>query len=153
MILWAIVSAGLLPAALFAFRWFLLKTDVLVGYVWKWHGGNFYPSFDIRNRSRSTTYALGNIVYTKNKGKELLAIDNKSISSRELKPGTITYLEAATVPRIDSLAECPDVEVTIRLQNEREFKGQGPGQLFTGVRRIAFMLRRRMEKASLPLTG
>jgi hypothetical protein len=62
-------------------------------------------------------------------------------------------LEAATVPRIDSLAECPDVEVTIRLQNEREFKGQGPGQLFTGVRRIAFMLRRRMEKASLPLTG
>jgi hypothetical protein len=153
MKLWAIVSAGLIPASAFAFRWFLLKTDVFVGYVWKWQGTNFYPSFDIRNLSRSKTYMLGNIAYTRSSGKEILIYDNKSLWGQELKPGTIIYLEAAPVARITSIGECPKVEVAIRLQNGREFKGQGPGQLYTGMRKIAFTLRQRIEKASLPLAS
>jgi hypothetical protein len=88
--LWAAISAGTIPALIFAFRWFLLKTDVLVGYGWKWEGPDFHPSFDIRNLSGSKTYVLANIAYTKNDGKELVAIDNKSIWGQEIKPGTIS---------------------------------------------------------------
>jgi hypothetical protein len=153
MKLWATVSAGLIPALIFAFRWFLLKTDILVGYGWKWEGANFHPSFDIRNRSGSKTYFLGNIAYTKNNGNEIVAIDNKSIWGRELKPGTISYLEVTPVPKITSQRECLEVEVRIRLQNGREFKGQGPGQLYKGIRKIGFALRQRIEKASLPLAN
>jgi hypothetical protein len=153
MKLLATISAALIPALAFAFRWFLLKTDVLVGYVWKWEGANFHPSFDIRNRSGSKTYVLGNIAYTKNNGKEILTFDNKSLWGLELKPGTISYLEAAPVLKITSIRECPKVEVAIRLQNGREFKGQGPGQLYKGIRKIAFAMRQRIERASLPLAS
>lgn len=153
MKLFATISAALIPALAFAFRWFLLKTDVLVGYAWKWEGANFHPSFDIRNRSGSKTYILGNIAYTKNKGKEILTFDNKSLWGLELKPGTISYFEAAPVPKITSVRECPKVEVAIRLQNGREFKGQGPGQLYKGMRKIAFAMRQRIERASLPLAN
>ena len=63
-------------------------TDVLVGYGWKCDGiTGCYPRFDGRNRSGSKTYVLGNIAYTKNNGKEILSIDNRSIWGRELKPG------------------------------------------------------------------
>jgi hypothetical protein len=51
----------------------------------------------------------------------------------------------------DRLQQCPAVEVRVRLQNEREFKGQGPGQLYKGVRKIVFSLRQKLEKASIPL--
>jgi hypothetical protein len=148
---WAVISAVSLPVLLFAYRWFLLKTDVLVGYGWKWNGPNFYPSFDIRNRSSSRTYVLANITYTRNDGKELLSIDNKSIWGKEIRPGTISYLEPAPVPEIYSPQECSSVQIKVRLQNGREFKAQGPGQLYTGLRKKAFALRMIMEKASLPL--
>jgi hypothetical protein len=123
-------SAGAIPVLLFAFRWLLLKTDVLVGYNWNWQGSNFFPNFDIRNRSGSKTYVLANIAYTKHKGKVILDFDNKSIWGHKLKPGTITHLSAAPVPKIAALHECPDVKVTVRLQNGREFKAQGPRQLY-----------------------
>jgi hypothetical protein len=153
MKLWATISAGLIPVLLFAYRWFLLKTDVLVGYGWKCDGiTGCYPRFDIRNRSGSKTYVLGNIAYTRDNGREILTIDNESIWGKELKPGTITHVDAAPVRGITYLQQCPAIEVRVRLQNEREFKGQGPGQLYTGVRKIAFSLRRKLEKASLPLT-
>ena len=150
---WATLSAGIIPATIFAFRWFLLKTDVLVGYGWKWEGTNCHPSFDIRNRSGSKTYVLGNIAYTRHNGQEILGFDNESIWGRELKPGTISYLEVAPVPKVTSIAECPHVEVTVRLQNGRQIRGQGPGQLYKGMRKIAFALRQRIEKASLPLAN
>jgi hypothetical protein len=150
---WAIVSAGIIPALLFTFRWFLLTTDVLVGYGWKWKGTEFHPSFDIRNRSGSKTYVLGNIAYTKHRGKELLGFDNKSLWDRELKPGTISYLEGAPVPKVNSIAECSQVEVAVRLQNGRHIKAQGPGQLYKGIHKIAFALRQRIERASLPLAN
>jgi hypothetical protein len=153
MKLWATISAGLIPALLFAYRWFLLKTDVFVGYGWKCDDiTGCYPRFDIRNRSGSKTYVLGNIAYTRGNGGQILAIDNKSIWGKELKPGTITHLDGAPVPSITCLQQCPAVEVRVRLQNEREFKGQGPGQLYKGVRKIAFSLRQKLEKASMPLT-
>jgi hypothetical protein len=81
-----------------------------------------------------------------------VAIDNKSIWGRELKPGTITYLEVSPVPKVTG-RECLEIEVRVRLQNGREFKGQGPGQLYKGIRKIGFALRQRIEKASLPLTN
>jgi|SRR5467141_1248618 len=153
MKLWAAISAGLVPALIFAFRWFLLQTDILVGYAWKWEGANFHPSFDIRNRSGSKTYFLGNIAYTRNDGEKIIAIDNKSIWGQELKPGTISYFEVTPVPAVTSRHECLTVEVRVRLQNGREFKGQGPGQLYKGIRKAAFALRQRIEKASLPLAN
>jgi hypothetical protein len=95
---------------------------------------------------------LGNIACARGNGRQILAIDNKSIWGKELKPGTIKHLDAAPVPSITCLQQCPAVEVRVRLQNEREFKGQGPGQLYKGVRKIAFSLRQKLEKASIPLT-
>lgn len=151
-ILGYISAAGVLSVVAFAYRWFLLKTDVEVAYNWSWHGISFYPNFDLRNRSGSKTYVLGNIAYTRNNGKEIVTFDNKSLWGSELKPGTITHpQQVAPVPKVNSMAACLTVEVTIRLQNGREFKGQGPGQLRTGWLKYAYMLRQRIEKSSLPL--
>ena len=128
-ILGFISFAGVLSVLAFGCRWFVRKTDLEVAYNWSWQGINFYPNFDLRNRSGSKTYVLGNIAYTRNNGKEIVAFDNKSLWGSELKPGTIAYLsQVAPVPMINSTAECLTVEVTIRLQNGRDFKGQGPGQ-------------------------
>jgi len=149
----AALSAGIVPALIFAFKWFLLKTDILVGYGWKWEGTNFHPSFDIRNFSGSKTYFVGNIAYTRNNGTELLALDNQSLWGRELKPGTISWFEVAPVPQITSIHECLTVEVRVRLQNGRGFKGQGAGQQYRGIRRIAFAMRQRIERASLPVAN
>jgi hypothetical protein len=146
-----ISAAGVASVLLFAYRWFLLKTDVMVGYNWGWQGSDFHPNFDIRNRSGSKTYVIGNIAYTRNNGKEIITFDNKSLCGRELKPGTIAILEATPVPKVHSMADCLQVEVTLCLQNGREFKGQGPGQLYTGFRKHAFNLRQRIERSSLPL--
>jgi hypothetical protein len=135
-------------------QWFLRATDIAVGYGWKWEGTNFHPSFHIRNQSATKTYLLGNISYTKNNGKELLFIDNASIWGRELKPGSISLIEAGTVRSVTAMPHCVDTEVTLRLQNGREFwlKGTGPGQLRMGrIQRIAFRLRQRFEKAAIPL--
>jgi hypothetical protein len=76
-LLWAAVSAGAIPVLIFAFKWFLFKTDILVGYGWKWEGSNFHPSFDVRNRSGSKTYFLGNVAYTKNNGLEMVIVASR----------------------------------------------------------------------------
>lgn len=148
-----ISAAGIASVLLFTYRWFLLKTDVMVGYNWGWQGTDFHPNFDIRNRSGSKTYVIGNIAYTRNNGKEIITFDNKSFWGHELKPGTIAHLEAAPVSKVTSLADCLTVEITVRLQNGRGVKGQGPGQLYTGFRKYAFALRQRIEASSLPLPG
>ena len=153
MNLWAALSACAAVAVPFLFRWFLLKTDMLVGYGWKWRGTNYYPSFDVRNRSGSRTYVLGNVAYTRNGGKETIGVDNASIMGRELKPGTIVWLEAAPVPGVHSMQDCLTVEVRVRLQNGWEIKAQGPGQLYKGLRKFGFALRQRIVKASLPLAS
>ena len=135
-------------------QWFLRATDVRIGYSWKWEGSSFYPSFHIRNQSGSRSYLLGNISYTKDNGKEILFIDNKSIWDKELKPGSISLIEAGPVRGVTSMPNCVDTEITIRLQNGREFwlKGTGPGQLRMGkIQRIAFWLRAKCEKAAIPL--
>src|SRR6266481_841169 len=110
-----ISAAGVASVLLFAYRWFLLKTDVMVGYNWSWQGTNFHPNFDIRNRSGSKIYVIGNIAYTRNNGKEIITFDNKSLWGHELKPGTIVHLEAAPVPKVHSMADCLKVEVSLRL--------------------------------------
>lgn len=147
----SISGAGILSVLLFAYRWFLVKTDVMVGYNWSFQGPNFWPNFDIRNRSGSKTYVLANIAYTKNHGKQILTLDNKSLWGRELKPGTIMHSEGAPVPQITSLRECTEVEITVRLQNGREYRGEGPGQLYKGFRKFFFSLRWKIERSGLPL--
>jgi hypothetical protein len=135
-------------------QWFLRATDIAVGYSWKWEGTNFHPSFYIRNLSGTKTYLLGNISYTKDNGKVLLFIDNTSIWDKELKPGSSSLIEAGAVRSVTALPHCIDTEVTLRLQNGREFwlKGTGPGQLRVGrIRTIAFRLRQKFEKAAIPL--
>src|ERR1700733_2620623 len=152
-ILGYVSAAGVLSVLTFFYRWFLLKTDVEVAYNWSWQGINFYPNFDLRNRSGSKTYVLGNIAYTRNGGKEIVTFDNKSLWGNELKPSTIAHLSAAPVPGVGSMAECLRVEVTVRLQNGKEFKGQGPGQLRIGWLKYGNALRRRIAKSSLPLSS
>ncbi len=147
----SISVAGVLSVLVFAFRRYLLKTDINVGYNWKWEGPHYWPNFDIRNRSSSRTYVLANVAYTRNNGKEILTFDNKSFWGHELKPGTIAYLEAAPVPNINSMQDCLGVEVKIRTQNSREFKGQGPGQLHKGLYRIAHLLREKLERHGVPM--
>lgn len=135
-------------------QWFLRATDVTVGYSWRWEGQNFHPCFDIHNRSGSRTYLLANVAYTKNKGKDVVFFDNRSLWGKELKPGSIILPEADPVPGVGSLPQCIDTEVTVRLQNGRQFwlKGQGPGQLHVGrIQEIAFWLRQKFEKAAIPL--
>lgn len=150
----ALVGTGIpVAVALFLYRWFLLKTDISVGYNWSRQGTNFYPNFDIRNHSRSRTYVLGNIAYTLNDGRVSLWCDNASIWGRELRPGTITHLSAAPVPHVTALLQCTHIGVRVRLQNGGEVTAQGPGQLYKGVRKFTSELRRRMERASVPLPG
>jgi hypothetical protein len=135
-------------------QWFLRATDIAIGYSWKWEGTDFHPCFHIRNQSGTKTYLLGNISYTKNKGKDILFIDNKSIWGRELKPGSITLIEAGVVKNVTGLPQSIVTEVTVRLQNGREFwlTGQGPGQLWKGrIQKPAFWLRGKCEKAAIPL--
>lgn len=70
-ILGYISAASVLSALVFAYRWFLLKTDVEVAYNWSWQGVNFFPNFDLRNRSGSKTWVVGNIAYTRVAEKKL----------------------------------------------------------------------------------
>jgi hypothetical protein len=143
--------AGVLSVLAFLYRWFLLKTDVVIGYNWSWQGKNFFPNFDLRNRSGSKTYVVANIAYTRDHGKQIVTFDNTSLWGRELKPGTIVPVSAAPVRGLASMADCLKTEVTVRFQNGRSFRGQGPGQLFTGFHKYARVLRDRIERSSLPL--
>lgn len=75
----------------------------MVGYNWTCLGiAGSHPNFDIRNRSSSRTYVLGNIKYTRNNGKEIVTFDNESLWGRELKPGTILHVETTLVQTINS---------------------------------------------------
>lgn len=135
-------------------QWFLRATDIAIGYAWKWEGTNFHPSFHIRNQSASKTYLLGNISYTKNDGREILFIDNDSIWGKKLEPGSTNLIEAGSVRGVTAMPHCIDTEVTVRLQNGRQFwlTGQGPGQLRAGrIQKVAFWLRQKFEKAAIPL--
>jgi hypothetical protein len=153
-----IAAAALVVILYIVVQWFLGATDITIGYNWRFDrtsGGpaNFRPSFDIRNRSRSKAYFLANIAYVNDNG-PAASFDNKSVWGTELKPCTITLLEAAPVSGFTSLEQCLKVGVHVRLQNGRLFwlKGVGPGQLRMGkMQRFAFWLRSGLEKAAVPL--
>lgn len=138
-------------------QWFLVATDVEIGYSWSFRGTlaqptELWPDFDIRNRSRSRTYYVANVAYMKAK-KPVAAFDNESVWGVELKPGTITHVSAAPVAGFSSLHDCLDAEVHIRLQTGRLFwlQGRGPGQHKRGrIQRIAFWLRAKLEAGAIP---
>lgn len=139
-------------------QWFLRATDVEIGYAWRFDGPadeprNLRPSFDIRNRSGSRTYILANVAYLM-AGRPVAAFDNKSLWGKELRPGSITFAEAAIVRTSGTLADCLQAEVHVRLQNGRSFwlKGQGPGQQKMGLlQQGAFWLRGKLEKGAVPM--
>lgn len=152
-----IAAAGLIVAVYILVQWFLGVTDITIGYCWQFRksqgGLELWPSFKIRNRSRSKTYFLANIAYL-NGGAPVAAFDNKSVWGKELRPGTIHFMEASPVAGLTSLRDSTRVEVHVRLQNGRIFwlKGQGPGQLQMGrLQRAAFWLRDKFERAAVPL--
>jgi hypothetical protein len=151
------VLASVLFIAFYAIiQWFLRATDVTVSYNWGFRGTDFYPNFDIRNRSSSRTYLLANIAYTKNRGKDVVWFDNDSVWDEKLGPGSIRGRDykIAPVKGITTAQDALELEVTIRLQNGRQFwlKGQGPGQLQTRqTQRMAFWLRNKFEKVAIPL--
>ena len=74
-----VLASVLLIGLYVMIQWFLRATDVKVAYNWSFIGPNFYPNFDIRNRSESRTYLLANIAYTKNDGRDKVWFDNDSI--------------------------------------------------------------------------
>jgi len=156
MKLWhAIVGAMLAcgtSALILIFKWFVLTTDVKVNYNWTQNRAGSRPNFDIRNRSRSKTYLLGNILYRKNNSIVPIAIDNKSLWERELKPGSIKFFrEVAPVAKITTLEQCMETEVYVRLQNGREIKGQGPGQGPRRWKRSLNWLRLKLEAGAVPV--
>jgi hypothetical protein len=151
------VLASVLLVLLYAMiQWFLRATDVTVSYNWSWKGTDYSPNFNIRNRSSSKAYLLANIAYTKNEGKEMVWTDNDSLWDEELRPGSIRgrKWKLAPVRGITTPQQAIGLEVTVRLQNGRQFwlKGQGPGQLEMGrIQRTAFWLRDKFEKAAISL--
>jgi hypothetical protein len=153
------IFAGFLLVALYvAIQWFLSATDLIIQYNWKFDGTveaprNIRPHFQIRNRSRSKTYYLANIAYLKDK-RPAASFDNKSIWAKELKPGTIEFVEGGPIISIHSLNEALGFNVHVRLQNGRNFwlKGQGPGQLRMGIiQRFSFWLRKIFDLGAIPL--
>jgi hypothetical protein len=166
MTFWQEVEAGFFSnvfAAVFlvvcyvAVQWFLQATDVVIGYNWSWQGSEFHPNLDIRNRSKTRMYLLANISYT-NGSPAPVWIDNKSLWGKELKPGSINFFnEIAPVKNVNSMAECIQIRVNVRLQTGRQFwlTGQGPGQdgkvVMSRVQRLAFRLRNSIEKLSLSI--
>lgn len=152
-----VAAAALFVMLYVAIQWFLTATDLTIGYNWRFKpaadGLEVWPSFDIRNRSRSKTYVLANIAYLRDRI-PVAVFDNKSLWGMELKPGTIFLQDAAPVAGLTSLRQSEEVEVHVRLQNGRMFwlKGEGPGQLRMGkVQRVAFWLRNKLERAAVPL--
>jgi hypothetical protein len=138
-------------------QWFLQATDLIVSYNWKYGiaDGQFWasPNFDIRNRSRSKSYRLGNIAYTV-KG-EVHSFDKKSLWAYVVEPGSINNeFVVQPVKRVSSMEEMLRVEVTVRLQTGRAFwlRGQGPGQQGKSrLRQYAFKLRNLLEKMMIPM--
>lgn len=139
-------------------QWFLAATDIVIGYAWRFDGTmdrplNLRPAFDIRNRSRSKTYYLANVAYVRER-RPAARFDNKSVWGEELKPGTITFVEAAPLEWSGPLSGIDGIEVHIRLQNGRQFwlRGTGPGALKLGrIQRVAFRLRKKLEAGAVPM--
>jgi len=138
-------------------QWFLRATDLVVSYNWSWETvdgvTSFHPNFDIRNRSRSKSYRLANIAYTRNGQPQWC--DNESIWGRVLEPESINFeREVGPVKGIHTLEDALSLELTIRTQGERSFwlRGEGPGQQGRGrIRRAAFSLRKALETWMIPL--
>jgi hypothetical protein len=153
---WSTVLGGICAGLFFVLmyvvmQWFLQATDLIVSYNWSYKtvDGVFYvwPNFDIRNRSRSKSYRLANIAYTR-RG-EPHWFDNKSVWGFVLEPGSISNsFDVAPVKNVSSLPDALSLEVTIRLQTGRAFwlRGEGPGQMGKNrIQRSAFVLRTKLE--------
>ena len=151
------IAGVLLVMFYVGFQWFLQATDIDIGYNWRFDGTpddprNLRPSFDLRNRSRSRTYQLGNVAYFK--GTHPVGFDNESVWGKEIKPGSIHHLDVSPVQGLSLLTDAFETEVQVRLQNGRAFwlTGQGPGQRRKGrFQQTAFWLRAKCEAWAFPL--
>jgi hypothetical protein len=158
---WSNVLGGIGAGLFFLFcylaiQWFLRATDLVVAYNWQFATRDgvpvFWPAFDIRNRSRSKSYRLANIAYTRD-GK-MFWVENKSLMDKVIEPASMNFIEGLPVRGIHTLADAIQLEVTIRDQSKRSFwlRGQGPGQQGKSLaRRIAFKVRDTLEKWLIPM--
>jgi hypothetical protein len=159
MTFWQEVAAGFLSGVFVGwfflfwygiFQWYSQATDIVVGYSWSWNGPNCHPNLDIRNRSKSRTYLLADIMYRRSGELAPVWIDRESIWNEELKPGSMNFFNTVVpVKHISSIPEALQLQVIIGLQTGRRFwlKGQGPGQQrMSWIQREAFALRNWMEK-------
>ena len=148
------IGAGVVLVIFYVlFQWFLRATDITISYNWTQDSAGAHPNFNIRNRSKSTTYLLANIEYRRRSDGPPLHIDNHSVWDEELRPGSVRFLNVAPVKQITSLRDCEGVRVSVRLQNGRSFwlRGQGPGQMSMGVfQRAMFRLRQKSEARAFP---
>jgi hypothetical protein len=166
MTFWQEVSAGFLSNILAAVvlvlcyigvQWFLHATDIVIGYNWSWKGLEFHPNLNVQNRSKSRTYIIANIAYKTGDAKPVW-FDNKSLWSKELKPGSMNFFnDVGTVRNVSSIQECFQIRVVVRLQTGREFwlTGHGPGQdgkvVMSCAQKLAFAVRNFLEKGSLSI--
>lgn len=147
------IGAGLFFVLMYVLvQWFLQATDLVVSYNWSYETVDgvitkVWPNFDIRNRSRTRSYRLANISYTR-KG-QVHWFDNKSLWGFIIEPGSINNrFDVLPVKNVSTLADAVSLEVTVRLQTRRAFwlRGEGPGQMGKGgIRRTAFWLREKVE--------
>lgn len=146
------IGAGLFFVLMYlVVQWFLQATDLLVSYNWSYKTTNgvfsAWPNFVIRNRSRTRSYRIANIAYTR-KG-QVYWFDNDSLWDIVLEPGTMNNkISGAPVKNVGSLQDALGLEVTIRLQTGRAFwlRAEGPGQMGRGrVQRVLFVLREKLE--------
>jgi hypothetical protein len=146
------IGAGLFFVFMYIFvQWFLQATDLTISYNWGFREVEgvlfFWPNFDIRNRSRSKSYRLANIAFTRNGQPHWF--DNGSIWGVVIEPGSMNHdFTIVPVRNVTSLEEALSLEITVRLQTGRAFwlRGQGPGQMGRSrFQRALFAIRAKLE--------
>lgn len=131
-IAWIVASGTLALLVRWAVRAFVSATDIDCGYNWSFDGTmdnprNMRPNLDLRNRSGLRTYRMANIKYELRGQRHWF--DNTSIMGKELKPGSIEFINnIAPVPRIALLKECMEMRVSLHTQDGNEIVAYGPGQ-------------------------
>lgn len=152
-----VFAAAFLVVCYVLVQWFLHATDIQISYNWQWEGTKFHPAFLIWNRSKSRTYLIANIAYIKENPAPVW-VDNDSLWGYELKPGSLNRINLVNpVKNVNSIADCLQIRVNVRLQSGRQFwlTGQGPGQegkvVMSRAQRMAFELRDFFEKKAISI--
>jgi hypothetical protein len=138
-----------------AIQWFMQATDITVDCSWNRDGGKCHPDFEFQNRSMSKTYLLSSITYSRGSDK-LVWFDRKSLMGKELKPRSVQeFHEVAPVKNTDSIAECLQFQITLRMQSGRTIRLEdertgvdAPDGLQRTAYKVRDLIERWMEKTA-----